>query len=322
MISANDFSLYYKLLALARNANASGKNIVQTLVDYSGDKKQSEETAIIEISYDIQAGSYTKMAEANAERLLSFTGEAAELISDHAGECETILDAGCGELTSTSNIINAMANKPDKVLAFDLCLSRLIYGLEYWKKTCDKQSTLIPFVAEFAALPLPSNSIDVTFTVHALEPNQQNFKPSLAEIFRVSVGKVILFEPCYERASKESQSRMDKHGYMRNLERTIEDLDGKIIDITEIKNPSNALNPTFCFVVDPPKKGSLITEPWQNFSLPGSSLSLIEEPQYLISNDTGLLFPKICGIPVLRVQSAIIASALAGINTGATTPLI
>ena len=237
----------YEHLIAAKRAFQSKQNVVQSLL---GERIQNE-AEVIEIAYDLQAGAYSKLAETNLKWLLSFSNEAADLINRNCMNIRSFLDAGCGELNSTTHIVSALSRPPQTVLAFDISLSRLVHGVAYWQKNCAVSTKLQRFVAELSAIPLASNSVDVSMTVHALEPNRKNLGHCLGEIFRVTANKIFFFEPCYERASCNAQQRIESHGYIRNLENEINNFGGKILDIQEIKNPANIDNPTFCFIVEP-----------------------------------------------------------------------
>ena len=290
----------------ARKAYARGDNVINALSVFSNIDEQDR----IEIAYDLQSGSYTQLARTNVQWLKNFSGEVAKIINDNAVNYTTLLDAGCGELTSTTHIVNSLKYQPAKVWAFDLSLSRILSGTLYWAENYVGLASLFPFNAELSLIPLKTNSIDIAMTVHALEPNRNNLGPCLSEIFRVASDKIFLMEPCYERASVEAKERMDKHQYIKNLEKEVACMDGTIIDVVEIKNPSNKLNPTYCIIAEPTKKRKDSFDSDSRYSIPGTDYELIEHDEFMFSIDTGLAFPKIFGIPNLRPNNAIIASSL------------
>lgn len=270
----------------------------------------SSEAEIIEIAYDLQAGSYVEIADANSEWLNNFSVEASNILNHHLTNIQTFLDAGCGELTTTTNILNSLNNFPKTVFAFDLSLSRLLHGRRYWEQHSLEAGTLSLFSGEFQSIPLPSNCIEATTTIHSLEPNKANLRRCLKELFRVTSKRLFLFEPCYEKATKKAQQRMETHGYIKNLELETKSLGGKILEIREIQNPSNKLNPTYCFVVEPSHQTNEtnVTQPF--FSLPGTDYNLTSDNDFLLSNDAGIIFPKLMGIPMLRPKNGIIANTL------------
>jgi hypothetical protein len=133
-------------------------------------------------------------------------------------------------------------------------------------------------------------------------------------LFRITVDKLVLFEPCYEINTNEGRQRMDALGYIKNIDGVVEKLGGVIVEKSIIKHTSNPLNPTVCFVIKPPSaaiKLAMHNAVENNiFSVPGSNLSLTKLDNYFFSNDTGLAFPVIKSIPILKSTAAILTSAL------------
>ena len=170
----------------------------------------------------------------------------------------------------------------------------------------------IPFVSDIQKIPLPSKSVEILTTRHALEPNGGKLKECLKELFRVTSKYLILFEPHYEIASDEGKKRMDSHGYIKNIENTIKSIGGNLISITPTKTNYSELNPISCFVVEPPNidKSTIIKEKLRNnyFTVPGTDYKLIEEGNFLYSPDTGYIFPVFNSIPVLKEKSSFIAT--------------
>ena len=164
---------------------------------------------IIEIAYDLQSGTYIKNAEQNSEKLIEIQNEYYNLIQPHISEGDSILDIGTGELTTLTGLVNLIELNNIEIYAFDISWSRIYKGLEYYNSKVKKNYNLNAFVCDIRQIALPTKSIDITISSHALEPNGGNLKMLLKEIFRVS-RKCILFEPSYEINSKEGKERMDK----------------------------------------------------------------------------------------------------------------
>jgi hypothetical protein len=147
-----------------------------------------------------------------------------------------------------------------------------------------------------------------------LEPNGKNLHQLMLELFRVTTEKLILFEPCYEINSEKGKKRMDKLGYIKNIDKTIKKLKGKILEKIIIKNPSNSLNPTVCFVVSPPKTINVAKYKNLNkkniFTVPGTDFNITKIDNFYHSNATGLCFPILKSIPILKSNNAILASCL------------
>ncbi len=302
----------YSQLELAVQAYKTGKNITAFLRDLTDSDFNSAE--IIEIAYDLQAGSFIEYTENYRERVQKYSKECADIVSQYLNENDTLLDIGTGEITTLSLLVNELIASPSDIYAFDISLSRLIKGIDFAKREMGHcYDRLNVFVADIAKIPRPDKSINITVSSHALEPNGSILEALLTELYRVTQDYIILFEPCYELNSEEGRRRMDDLGYIKGLDDTIELLGGTIIDKTEIKNIANPLNPTYCFVVQPPRAEEPIshTSNSNTFSVPGSNYPIQKQENFLISNNLGLCFPIISGIPILREDTMILATALA-----------
>ena len=116
-----------------------------------------------------------------------------------------MIDAGTGEMTTLTNILNHMNCNLDMVFAFDMSLSRIFLGRSYKNKFLSKDIKITEFCAEISKIPLPDNSVDTIITIHSLEPNKGRLSEMLREMFRISKSKILLFEPYYEMSSNENK---------------------------------------------------------------------------------------------------------------------
>ena len=298
----------------AKAAYAEGKDITELL---RTQKKININTPeIIEIAYDLQAGTYIEQVTKHPEKASLYTTELAQILDKHINSKDALLDIGTGEFTTLSYLISALNKKPKDIYAFDISWSRIYKGIVFAKnKMGDEYRRLKPFVADISEIPLLDKSINVTTSSHALEPNGGKLKALLMELFRVTVDKLVLFEPCYEINSKEGKDRMDKLGYIKNVEGVVSELGGKLVDKIAIKHVYNPLNPTACFVITPPTTGAQLTKKRNNtFSVPGTNMPLKKIGDFYYSTETGLCYPILKGIPVLRSNCSILATGLASEN--------
>lgn len=170
----------------------------------------------------------------------------------------------------------------------------------------------MPFVSDIKKIPLPSKSVEIVTTRHALEPNGGKLKECLRELFRVTNKYLILFEPHYEIASEEGKKRMDNHGYIKDIEKTIESLGGNLISVTPTKTNYSKLNPISCFVIEPSHIDYSVTKVNtlnnKYFTVPSTDFQLIREGNFLYSSDNGYIFPVFNNIPVLKENSSFIAT--------------
>lgn len=283
----------------------SKKNIYQTLKKKYKNKIPKEK--LIEISYDIQTGYYISVVKSNKKIFENIWKEYSKVINRYLKPRSIILDAGVGEFTNHCGIINSLDSPPKKVFAFDLSLSRIIHGIDYLKKNYPQQYKKIsPFCSDMVLLPLPDSSIDLIYSVHALEPNKSNIKKILKELFRVAKKTLIFFEPSSIYNSEEGKKRMQKLDFITDLDPLIEDLGGKLVEKWKTENTTNKLNPTACYVVQLEKKN--VEKP--NFTTPGTNFKLRKRDNFYQCKEFGLHYPILKNIPLFREQFGVLASVL------------
>jgi len=294
----------------AKKEYKNGKNITEYLKNATNTDYNTSQ--IIEFAYDLQAGSYIEAYNKNFTSLNLYIKELATIIEKNIESTNSILDIGTGELTTLSGIIQNINIRPKKIYAFDISFSRIHKGLQFIKNIQNNKCLdLIPFVSDIKQIPLLTKSINITISSHALEPNGSNLRELIIELFRITTDKLILFEPCYEVNTEEGKKRMDKLGYIKNIDGIIKDLNGEILEKIIIKNVINILNPTVCFIIKPPitnEKHNL--EKDNIFSIPGTNYSVIKNENYYFSKETGFCYPIIKEIPILRNTNYILTSSL------------
>ncbi len=295
----------------AKQAYIEGKNIIELLRTQTN---KSDNTAeIIEIAYDLQAGTYIEYVKNNFNRFSLYASELATLLNAHLDGDDSLLDIGTGELTTLSLLSLKLTQQPKTIFAFDISWSRIYKGLDFARQVMGSSTQrLVPFVANMSEIPLLDKSVDITTSSHALEPNGGKLSMLLSELFRVTAKKLVLFEPCYEINSDEGKQRMDKLGYIKDVEGEVKKLGGTLIEKTEIKHTSNPLNPTACFVIEPPFSSTPQSAFGHTniFSVPGTNEQLKKIDNFYFSNKTGLCFPILKSIPILKSNASILASAL------------
>lgn len=302
-------SKYFDILE-AKKAFMEGKNVTNYLRDQKNVDINTPE--IIETSYDLQSGSYIDFVKKNSGQTELYTRELSSILNNFISKETRFLDIGSGELTTLSYVLNYLKDIPKITYAFDISWSRLFKGIGFAEDILGNYSkSIMPFVAKISEIPLPNKSIDITTSSHALEPNGGNLEELLKELFRVTKDKLVLFEPCYEINSDEGKKRMDSLGYIKNLHIEVEKLGGRLVERLDIKNIENPLNPTSCFIIEPSRvdiasdmnDSQLICEP-----LTHHELKKIEN--FLYSEKTGLCYPVIKSIPILRSDCSVLTTAL------------
>lgn len=296
----------YLDLPEARRVYRAGGNVTEYLKHQRGEAYNSQE--IIEIAYDLQAGSYVAEAASNLAALREYAAEIGAVVSTHSAGAETFLDVGTGELTTLSFLSAHL--RAQRLLAFDISWSRLRCGLEFaaqWMPA-EHRAPLRLFVADMAEIPLPADSVDVVLSHHALEPNGGREERLLQELFRVARHKLVLCEPSYEHNTDEGRARMDRLGYVRDLAGVATKLGGRVIDVVPIRRTTNPLNPTHAFVLEPPLSNASAAV--DSYSDPGAETLLKRLPDCFFSPSRGLAYPVLQGIPLLTAERGFLASAL------------
>ena len=293
-------------VAEAKSAYKKGENVTKFLRTKLSSENNTIE--IIEIAYDLQAGRYIEILKSDPARQERYANDLSKILNEHLAHGDTLLDVGTGETTTLTLVLNKLNVNLAKILAFDISWSRLSVGMEFHRTNRKVRFPLTTFVADIKEIPLPNKCVDIVTSSHALEPNGADLEKLLIEMFRVTKRKLVLFEPSYELNSDEGKARMDSLGYIKNIESTVSKLGGKVVDVIRVFDRNAPLNPTACYIIEPPIQNTKDFEAI-TFCVPGTNFKLETNGQYLFSKDTGLVFPVIDEIAVLRTGSAILATA-------------
>lgn len=257
------------------------------------------------ISYDFQAGSYIKNAETNADYIDKYTTAIANVINNLGTE-GSIMEVGVGEATVMANVLNKLTNY-SVALGFDISWSRIKYARKY--AATKGRDDIRFFTANLFNIPLANQSVDIVYTSHSLEPNGGNEKEALKELYRVARKYVVLLEPGYDFAGKEGKERMEKHGYIKNIDVHARELGLNVIDHRLFDHTINPLNPTALTIIqcNPDNAGTAIPE--LTCPVTHKPLKLFSDSCY--SKDSGLAYPVIGGIPCLLLDNAVLATRYA-----------
>jgi len=305
-----NIQLRYPDVLGARRAYSEGRNVTEFLRKQLGVIENTP--AIIEAAYDLQAGSYIEQTEKNRPYAMRYAAELAGLLDQQLAPGDSLLDIGTGEITTLSLVAQHLAVRPSQLYAFDISHSRIFQGLKFARDNLPLWAKLTAFVGDIGEIPLLDKSVGVTTSSHALEPNGGNLEPLMRELFRVTRRRLVLFEPCYEINSQEGQQRMDRLGYIKDLPGVVQRLGGRLIGQHPVVNVGNPLNPTVCFVIEPPadQHGGPASSSTP-FAVPGTNLPLVRSEDFYLSEETGLCFPVLRSVPVLKSSAAILATTVA-----------
>lgn len=296
-----DRIMFKNLLIQMRESYFRGENAMALARKLTKDFNTSISTLI---AYDLQAGSYNKTALENPQGRLLWETQLAKILNPLVCEKTSILEVGCGEATTLSGVLKQLISKPKTYLGFDISWSRCAEGLR-WLDLSQQEATL--FVADIFDIPLQDNSIDVVYTSHSLEPNGGLEEDALKELLRVARKSVVLIEPIFELADTNAKNRMIEHGYVKNLKAVAQKLGATICDYRLLDFTFNSLNPSGLILIHKPDTESMPNaEP--DWRCPVTHAPLVENNGVFMSENTGLIYPVLGGIPMLRAEHVVVAS--------------
>tara|TARA_Y100000748_G_C15474536_1_gene480195 strand:+ start:782 stop:1699 length:918 start_codon:yes stop_codon:yes gene_type:complete len=286
-----------------------GNNLIKFLRENYSEILNNNE--ITQLSYDIQAGSYVKKALQNPD-FEKERGQAYATIIESLGEFDSILEAGIGEATSMIALIRELKNPPLKLKGFDISLSRVLYAQDFVKEKIKSEINFC--VGDISDCPLSDNSVDLVYTIHALEPNGGNELSLVKELIRITNKYLVLFEPHYELGSSESREHIENHNYVKNLAGIADQLGHKVIE-NKILFDSNPWtnNNTGVIIIEKNHKNTSIKDQKANLSewaCPISKEHLLQEADFLFSEKSMTIYPIIKTIPILLKEKSILASHL------------
>jgi ubiquinone/menaquinone biosynthesis C-methylase UbiE/uncharacterized protein YbaR (Trm112 family) len=285
-----------------KNLYDQGENI-KAILRKDG-KTQVNSEAMIEISYDIQAGSYIESMKAPEKQAFQekYTKEIANVISSLCAP-RTIMEAGVGEATTLSGVCRNLHSKTLEPYGFDLCWSRVAYARQWMERQGILNSRLC--TGSLFQIPAHDNSIDVVYTAHSIESNTGREEPILKELYRVANQYLVLLEPHYEHASPEAQKRMHSFGICTDIYKTCINLGFKVLRHELFAHINNPLHPTTLTVIE--KKAGAEKLP-DAFACPKYKTPLQYIGGMYFSPEAMTVYPVLAGIPCLRVENGIIAS--------------
>jgi hypothetical protein len=283
-----------------------GENITSLLRQASLSASNTEE--IIETAYDLQSGKYIADLAANAglrATMQAYSEAIAAEILDLT-EPSSLLEPGIGEGTTFSTVLGAL-NLPNLLAhGFDISWSRVACCREYLAGR--KIASPYLSVASLYHLPYADASFDVVYTSHAIEPNGGKELAILTELGRVASRYLVLVEPGYELANDEGRERMERLGYCRGLRQTAESLGLTVVKHELFAHTVGAENPSTLLIL---KKDASAPPAHPQLACPRYGDPLVDYPDALYSPESLRAYPKLGGIPCLRRDDGVIASAYA-----------
>lgn len=294
-----------ELLLGMRAAFGRGENAMEFARQAIRSEKNCSASTLV--ADDLQAGSYVEQVLANQEVNDHWCDQLAGVLSPLMDERSSLLEVGCGEATTLTGVLKGLTVTPAQALGFDISWSRCATGLK-WLKCRLRRATL--FVADLFSIPLGANSVDVVYTSHSLEPNGGREEEALLELLRIAKRAVVLFEPIYELAPDEARQRMRSHGYVRNLKCTAERVGGLVTDYRLLPYSTRSTNPSGVLVIKKPvgqisNGGNAGEIQW---ICPFTKLPMRQFAEAFYCMESGLAYPFLGEIPLLRPEHAVLAS--------------
>ena len=301
-----------ELIIGMRDAYKKGGNAMEFarsfLANKNADNEKNHRFSTM-ISYDLQAGTYVKGLKKNIQFKEKKHGPQIALsIEPYLPNDGSILEVGVGEATTLFYVIKSLKVKPSKVCGFDLSWSRIKVANEYLSKNGQNAEL---FVGDMFHIPLAENSIDVVYSSHSLEPNGGSEEILMKECFRVARRAVVFVEPIYEFATPEAKKRMQKHGYIRGLYKIAEKMNCSIKEYKLLEFIETPLNPTGVLTITKDNfSGNQISSKLSdiNWICPVTKSPLIKNEDAFFSKASGLAYPILKNIPLLRPENAVVAS--------------
>jgi hypothetical protein len=282
----------------------SGENITSILKQESDSNVNTPQ--MIETAYDLQAGTYARMLLED-EKIFSHKREYGSKIANEIlslTEPTSIIETGVGEGTTLSFVLNQLGRSGIEAHGFDISWSRIAWCKQWlasqWSGNCHLS------VASLLNLPYADSCFDVVYTAHTIEPNGGKEDAILNELYRITSRFLVLIEPGYELASEEVKNRMDRLGYCKGLVEKAESMGMQVQKHELLGYAINPLNPSAITVIEknadaPPQTPRLVC--------PNLGDQLIDFGDSLYSPNSLRAYPKIMGVPCLRCEDGVVASA-------------
>jgi ubiquinone/menaquinone biosynthesis C-methylase UbiE len=289
-------------LPALKESFAEKKNILEMLRAATG--AATNDQLAIQISYDLQTGSYLKALEDPSYKQFkdAYCGEMAETIGSL--QPDSILEAGIGEATTLVEVARRLtAHKSIAFSGFDISWSRCHYARRHIKKSNLGREYPI-FLGSLESIPLLSDSFDLVFTAHAIEPNHGREREILRELYRVAQRYVVLFEPAFEQAAPEIRARMESHSYCRGLEQICLE-EGWVFRPAQTMVNQDPNNPSLVLVIE---KSLTKMSQKSGFACPLCSGAVDFAHGAYFCPEDGVVFPVIREIPCLLSSHAVVAN--------------
>lgn len=177
--------------------------VSKTCYDLADDDWTTDRHKLFFASSTLKYAPAPELYKLNAEALVSELSK--------FGQVESILDIGCGNLFNLSCLRTNLSEEV-KLYGVDISENRIRIGNEH-----TKGMNIALFVASAEHLPFGNESVDVIFTVHALEQMPTIIDEVFQEFYRVCRKGIILIEPFYEHQNVFGKFHNWAEHYVRRI---------------------------------------------------------------------------------------------------------
>ncbi len=142
-------------------------------------------------------------------------------------------------------------------------------------------------------------------------PNGGKEDMAIKKLFRIVRKAVVLMESCYKVATENAPQHMRDHGYVRDLKATSEAVGSNVIDHRLLDICSNPQNPSGVTILVKPS--ALLDRTQFSPETIGSARywgSFNGQRRLFYADSVGIAYPVLQGVPLLRPEHAVVASAL------------
>jgi ubiquinone/menaquinone biosynthesis C-methylase UbiE len=288
-----------------RDLYKQGVNIMRHFRE-SESSESSEPNSLngILAAYDLQAGSYVQLVKDpnNAKFTQSYTAAIAAILDEYGPA--SVMEAGVGEATTLANVLLHMRHRPSHALGFDISWSRLAVARNFIR---EKNVEGQVFIGDLAHIPIETDSIDIVFTSHSIEPNRGREAPILKELFRVTRRYLVLLEPSNELGTEETRKHIQEHKYCVDLYRCACELGFEVIEHRLFDHVRNPHNQTALMIIA--KQKDLSPQSATSFfACPGCISSLMLHKGNYFCPECLVVYPVVGGIPCRAMAHGIMAT--------------
>jgi ubiquinone/menaquinone biosynthesis C-methylase UbiE len=194
----------------------NGMNI--NFMEYMREKQHIDHNTpeIIEEAYDLQAGVATDRED--DPKVKKYYDDIALVLTKEIIKYNpyNVLEAGVGE-----GVIVKRVSK--------MCPYTSFSGFDLSEKRMEfiQDKKITTFKSELGKINLSDKVFDMTYTVHAIEPNGGREKEIIQELIRITKKTLILIEPTYELGNEKTKENIEKHKYCKGIPQVLNDLNLK-----------------------------------------------------------------------------------------------